>query len=56
LAVATATQAAGETKKALALLKEAEKAADKVPEPSSQKKAVDKVRGAIADLEKKTKK
>jgi hypothetical protein len=51
-----ATSANGDTKQALALLKEADKAADKVPEPASQKKIVALVRSAIADLEKKQKK
>jgi hypothetical protein len=53
LAVAMATSANGDAKKAMALLKEADKAADKVPEPASQKKIVDKVRGAIDELSKK---
>jgi hypothetical protein len=53
LAVAMATTANGDTKKAMALLKDADKAADKVSEPASQKKIVDKVRGAIDDLAKK---
>jgi hypothetical protein len=56
LAVGMATSANGDTKQALALLKEADKAADKVPEPASQKKIVALVRSAIADLEKKQKK
>ena len=56
LAVAIATNANGDIKKALALLKDADKAADKVPEPASQKKIVDKVRSTMADLEKKIKK
>jgi len=53
LAVAMSTIANGDAKKAMAVLKEAEKSADKVPEPASQKKIVDKVRGAIDDLVKK---
>lgn len=56
LAVAQATEAGGDLKKTLSLLKEADKAADKVPEPTSQKKIVDKVRGTIADVEKRIKK
>ena len=55
-AVAQATEAGGDLKKTLALLKEADKAADKVPEPGSQKKIVDKVRAAMADVEKRIKK
>jgi hypothetical protein len=51
-----ATSVNGDNKQAMALLKEADKAADKVPEPASQKKIVDKVRSAIADLDKKLKK
>ena len=54
--VAMATSVNGDNKQAMALLKEADKAADKVPEPASQKKIVDKVRSAIADLDKKLKK
>jgi hypothetical protein len=50
-----ATSATGDTTRALALLKEADKAADKVPEPASQKTIVDKVRSAMAALEKKLK-
>jgi len=56
LAVALATSGNGDLKKSLSLLKEADKAADKVSEEASKKKIVDKVRGAIADLEKKLKK
>jgi hypothetical protein len=56
LAVAMATSGTGDTKQALSLLKEADKAADKVPEPASQKKIVDKVRSAMATLEKSLKK
>lgn len=55
-AVAQATEAGGDLKKTLSLLKEADKAADKVPEPTSQKKIVDKVRAAMADVEKRIKK
>jgi hypothetical protein len=53
LAVATATTANGEHKKALALLKEADKAADKVPEPDVQKIIVEKVRTTMAEVAKK---
>ena len=56
LAVALATQDVGDTKKAVSLLKEAEKAADKVAEEGSKKKILDKVRASLADLEKKVKK
>lgn len=52
LAVATATAACGDRPQALALLKEADKAANKVADPAQQKTAMDKVRTAIADLEK----
>ena len=52
LAVANATAACGETKQALALLQEADKAANKVADQAQQKTAMDKVRTAIAELEK----
>jgi len=52
LAVANATAACGEKKQALALLQEADKAANKVADPAQQKTAMDKVRTAIAELEK----
>ena len=52
LAVANATAACGEKKQALALLEEADKAANKVADPAQQKTAMDKVRTAIAEIEK----
>ena len=52
LAVANATASCGEKKQALALLQEADKAANKVSDPAQQKTAMDKVRTAIAELEK----
>jgi len=52
LAVANATASCGEKKQALALLQEADKAANKVSDPVQQKTAMDKVRTAIAELEK----
>jgi tetratricopeptide (TPR) repeat protein len=52
LAVASATASCGEKKQALALLQEADKAANKVSDPAQQKTAMDKVRTAIAELEK----
>jgi len=52
LAVASATASCGEKKQALALLQEADKAANKVADPAQQKTAMDKVRTAIAELEK----
>jgi hypothetical protein len=50
--VANATAACGDRKQALALLQEADKAANKVSDPSQQKMTMDKVRTAIADIEK----
>jgi len=52
LAVANATAACGEKKQAVALLEEADKAANKIADPAQQKTTMDKVRTAIADLEK----
>ncbi|MEI8368240.1 MAG: hypothetical protein WCJ31_07380 [Planctomycetia bacterium] len=52
LAVANATAACGDKKQALALLQEADKAANKVSDPAQQKTTMDKVRTAIAELEK----
>ena len=52
LAVANATASCGEKKQALALLQEADKAANKVSDPAQQKTTMDKVRTAIAELEK----
>jgi ATP/maltotriose-dependent transcriptional regulator MalT len=52
LAVANATAACGDKKQALALLQEADKAANKVADPAQQKTTMDKVRTAIAELEK----
>jgi hypothetical protein len=52
LAVANATAACGEKKQAIALLQEADKAANKVADPAQQKTVMDKVRTAIADLDK----
>jgi len=53
LAVATASAAAGDTKAAVALLKEADKAADKVPEGDTKKTIVERVRAMQSTLEKK---
>jgi len=52
LAVASATASCGEKKQALALLQEADKAANKISDPAQQKTTMDKVRTAIAELEK----
>ncbi|MFM7076428.1 MAG: hypothetical protein ACKO3G_10225, partial [Planctomycetaceae bacterium] len=52
LAVADATAAAGDTARALELLREADKAANKVADPAAQKTVMDKVRTTMAALEK----
>ena len=52
-AVATALDANGATKEAIAILKEADKAANKVSEPDAMKTVVDKVRSLALTLEKK---
>jgi len=53
LAVAVASSAVGDNKQALSLLKEADKAADKVADPETQKTVVEKVRSMMAEIEKK---
>ena len=52
LAVASATASCGDKKQALALLQEADKAANKISDPAQQKTTMDKVRTAIAEIEK----
>ena len=53
LAVGTALAANGDTKQALSLLKDAEKAADKVAEADTREAVLQKVRREIAAIEKK---
>lgn len=53
LAVATAAAASGQRQEALGLLGEAAQAATRVPDPDAQRNAVERVRQAQADLERR---